>query len=238
MITEKRLVLSHSAFWHHTVPMMSGYVRTANLNSVALNQMPPLQAASAGERGTINESGFRIFAAAHEHGVSVNELEKNDVEHALTAASQFINRFRQSGDAPPEPLGENSIAEAIEVASRLQMFFQDEPDAVVQPEFPGCGVIDTCNADVLCGSTLYEIKAGNSPFKGHDFRQLLVYAALNFASKMFDIDSICLVNPRRGLLFQDTLSNVSEATAGLDAGELLAEITAYITEPVWRDESV
>lgn len=66
----------------------------------------------------------------------------------------------------------------------------------------------------LIDKVLCEVKAGESRFQGRDFRQVLIYAALNFQSRRYDIDSVCLVNPRLGIYLQEDLNNLCLKLAG------------------------
>ena len=84
---------------------------------------------------------------------------------------------------------------------------------------------------MLGDRTLFEVKAGDRLFRGTDVRQALCYCALGFSAKLYDIDSICLVNPRSGTYFQDDLETLCWKIAGLNAAELLGEIVDYISEP-------
>ena len=91
------------------------------------------------------------------------------------------------------------------------------------PSFPGCGLMANCRGDLLCGNTLVEIKArttgsGRKPFHPEDFKQLLVYCALNYlAGDAYDIQKIELYNPREGYLWESDVSEfiflVSNSTA-------------------------
>ncbi len=57
----------------------------------------------------------------------------------------------------------------------------------VSPRFEGCGWLDECEADFLTSNVLVEVKAGDRAFRSIDLRQVLIYCALNFASKKYDI---------------------------------------------------
>ena len=72
---------------------------------------------------------------------------------------------------------------------------------------------------------------------GRDFRQVLIYAPLNFQSRRYDIDSVCLVNPRLGIYLQEDLNNLCLELAGAPAIEVFAEIID-VSQPHWMDEAV
>lgn len=81
---------------------------------------------------------------------------------------------------------------------------------------------------------LYEVKAGGGPFRAQDLRQVLCYAALGQAAGGPLINSICLVNPRTGVAFRDTLEAVCIEAAGNGASDTLNELISYVSEPLWE----
>jgi hypothetical protein len=103
----------------------------------------------------------------------------------------------------------------------------DVHSLVVSPQFEGCGIVDTCVGDVLIGPVLYEVKAGDRPVRSIDIRQLLTYAALNFAKKHRPIDRIGLVNPRLGKFFEIDLDTLCEEVGGGDGPSELLERIIY-----------
>jgi hypothetical protein len=54
---------------------------------------------------------------------------------------------------------------------------------------------------------------------------------LNFSAKSYEINSICLINPRSGTYFTDDLEHLCHQTAGTGAANVLGEIMNYISEP-------
>lgn len=237
MITEKRFVISHSAFWRHTAPMLPPYVRNANLNCESFGT--PIVSTSADDRGAINEGAFRLCVRASEDGSSVSGLSRDAIAESLADAISFINRYREQSDEKVDGLSESGCNEALAVAAALAEYLgSKETDVSFLPRFKGCGLVDECSGDILCGGTLYEVKAGETHFRGKDFKQLLVYSALNFSSAQYQIRRVGLVNPRRKVVVSDTLENFCEKVGGVSASELLGEIIGYLTEGHWRDETV
>jgi hypothetical protein len=134
----------------------------------------------------------------------------------------------------------NAIGEAKSLAERLESFVQRFPGCNVKiaPSFPGCGWLDECSGDLLIDKVLCEVKAGENRFQGRDFRQVLIYAALNFQSRRYDIGSVCLVNPRLGIYIHEDLDDLCFGLAGAPATEVFAEIVDFISQPHWMDEAV
>lgn len=94
------------------------------------------------------------------------------------------------------------------------------------------------SGDLLIDKVLCEVKAGAGRFQGRDFRQVLIYAALNFQSRKYEIDSVCLVNPRRGIYLHEDINDLCFELAGAPAREVFAEIIDFVSQPHWMDEAV
>jgi hypothetical protein len=95
--------------------------------------------------------------------------------------------------------------------------------------FTGCGFVDASEGDAIYGQTLYEIKTVERPFRSHDIRQTIVYAALNLAAGQFAISNIGLFNPRRGLYCDVNLDRVCLEISGRPTQELLALVVQAIS---------
>jgi len=130
---------------------------------------------------------------------------------------------------------QSDLIEATHLALRLEEYFAGkEQDLVVWPKFAGCGWLDEVEGDILLRDCLYEVKAGGGPFRAQDLRQVLCYAALGQAAGRPLIGSICLINPRTGVAFRDTLEAVCIEAAGSGASDTLNELVSYISEPLWE----
>lgn len=191
-------------------------------------------------RGVINELAFRLYAESNKRDVRVSDLGQEVVEGSISAALEFIRRFREYSREPvPRPSSE-AVSEARSLAVRLELFVDAaQVDTVeVSPKFVGCGWLDECNGDLLMDDLLCEVKAGGSLFRGRDFRQILTYAALNSQSRQYSLDAVCLVNPRLGVYLRESLDTLCFALAGGSPSEVLGEIVNFLSQPHWRDEAV
>lgn len=97
---------------------------------------------------------------------------------------------------------------------------------VIEPRFLGCGFLDACSGDIIRGSALYEIKAGDRPLRGIDLRQLITYAALNYIAKSHEIASVAIVNVRTGLILELSIEELTMQVSGLYPSELFG-LMAY-----------
>lgn len=235
MITEKRFAQSHHGFWHDLMPMGEHYVRNLNLDTERFST-PMGGESPASTRGLVNEVGFRLFVASVESGVRPAELQPEAISAQHDGARSYIEAFRQHGRSKLPPLDDRDIREGVTLACRLHDFFAGDGVALctLKPAFRGCGWLSECEGDVLRAGALYEVKAGARTFRAVDLRQIMVYCALNFASKQFNIDAIGLANPREGVFFVDSLEGMCEAVAGRSSVEILGEIVEYISEAADR----
>jgi len=85
------------------------------------------------------------------------------------------------------------------------------------PQFPGCGIILNCEGDFFYKNVIVEIKAGERELTPSDYKQVLVYAALNSqASQRIEIENFEIFNPRQGVSISanldDLCRNISDRT--------------------------
>jgi hypothetical protein len=175
-----------------------------------------------------------LFVRAVRESVHVETLTAPILSTEVSDAVRFIESFRQHGRGHVPIPGEADAQEAIALARRTSTFFQEASKAplALQPYFPGCGWLSECYGDVLSSNVLYEIKSGARAFRMLDVKQLLVYCALNFSAKSYDILDVCLVNPREGVYFSESLDAICELLSGRSAVEVLGDIVEYVSDPV------
>jgi hypothetical protein len=218
---------------------MSDYIRRVNMGSARF--APPLVVRSDGNRGLINEVGFRLYSAALGEGVRPSKLDSASVSAAAADALRFIRRFRAEPREQLVPPTGRDLAEAAKIAERIALFVHTVArgqDVLPWPSFRGCGAVDECDGDLLIGETLCEVKAGDVAFRGRDIRQVLVYGALNWIARTYPIAGFYVVNPRRGTYLRDTFDGLCVQIAGCASLQVFDEITQYLLEPHWRDETV
>ena len=240
MISEKDFVLREAGFWHEVLPTAEAYIRECNA-AVEVFEKPFRSFLGSFSNGLVNELAFRLFGAATQASTEVARLSKLEVDRGIEESIAHLSRLRHASREVDHSVSARVVVEARSIAIRLETFFNSGPrdvQVLVHPRFAGCGVIDSCEGDVLKGGVLSEIKAGRRPFRSVDLRQTLCYCALNFSSKQYDIQGICLVNPRRGVYFSESLETVCRRLSGRSAVELLSMIAHYASDPATRFEMV
>jgi len=146
--------------------------------------------------------------------------------------------MRQYSRVEASELDQIGMSEAKKLAIRIERFFSQQWQCIVpSPRFPGCGWLDEAEGDVLADGVLFEIKAGDRNVRSIDLRQVLVYCALNFVSKSYNILKICILNPRTGCYLHDDLESLCRGCGGASAADTLGEIAEYMSEPLSRLET-
>lgn len=215
--------------------MAEEYVRT--INSTATRFAKEVRSYTLPQkRGLINELAFLIAAESYLESISPYVLDIETIEESAAIALKHVASLRAYNRKIVTILDEDDIQEGRVLAGRLLYFLRRafQGPLEFQPTFAGCGIVETCQGDVLVGKTLIEVKAGARNYRSIDLRQLLTYCALNFASKTRDISSICLVNPRRGLYIVKTIDEVCASMAGRSESVVLATIVDQLSEPSTR----
>jgi hypothetical protein len=181
----------------------------------------------------INEFAFRLFVAGVKASIPPEDLSPDTVDRCAGETIAYITHLGAGSRIPVVPITKWGATEARTLATALTSFFRLHPANLLlpTPPFRGCGWLDDAEGDVLADETLIEVKAGDRLFRGIDLRQLLCYCALNFSAKSYEIDSICLLNPRSGTYFIDDLEHLCRQTAGTSATNVLGEIVGYVSEP-------
>ena len=222
MISERTLAHRYTSFWNQLAPMAERFVRECNVSSDEWK--PPLLSGTRPDRrGLINETAFNFFANAVA-GVKGGTTEAQD------KAKEKIAQLERKDLGAIASLDEVEVREAEALSNRLMAYVQEmHAAAVPRPMFPGCGVLDDTEGDILAGTTLIEVKAGQRNFRVVDWRQLLVYASMNWLSSSYSVDRIGVVNPRQGTAFVADVDEICEGMCGLSASEVYDRIVKFIS---------
>jgi hypothetical protein len=229
VITEKQFALGFSGFWQGLLPMMENHIRSTN-ERLERFARPMVSSSPTATHGLVSELAFRMFVASAQARLPVEALSSGQIRACVEAATSHIRGMRQLSRTPVPDPRPDEIAEATLLAQRHTLFFKRADELILMPTFPGCGWLMECSGDVLSGSMLYEVKAGQRGFRSLDIRQALIYCALNFAAKHHDIASVCLVNPRLGVFVEEDLEDLCLSLSGAPAVEVLAAIVEYCSE--------
>ena len=232
MISERKFAHSYTSFWNQVLPRVDSYLRLANCAYERYEDEIPFRISGHRDRrGIVNELGFRLFAESTTCGPVADDRIKILAE----SVRQYVERLSNAADGvAKEEVNEQEIKESMVIADSLSHYYQNIPpsELVFSPDFPGCGIIDSVKADILHGTELFEVKAGDRSFRVTDIRQVLVYCCLDFASKRHGIKTVVLLNPRRGTYFRTTVSDLVKECSGTTAVDFFGSVIDFVsTEP-------
>lgn len=224
MISEHQFAAHYSSAWHAITPLADGFWTVENLtvNRIA----PPLAPKAAkGMRAVVNETAFRAFCLLQGRPKPVNQ---NDIlaaiDEQLSESIIYVSRFSSAPQLIAKDVDDDSRIEAGYLVLRLLHYFPGSENTTLRPRFSGCGLISECEGDLIEGSCLYEVKAGDRAFRVADLRQLLTYTALAYAKGTLSFQDIGLFNPRTGVAWRKSLEEVSHSLSGLRLSDTLSAL--------------
>jgi len=209
----------HSSIWRQVAPTLEQFVRWVNTNVRSI--APAIAWRGHTERNPlIAEVGFRLA----EGGFDAATILPFEVEER---ARQMILQLPR-GAAAAQRLHGFEWQQAAELGKAIRNYTATLPVAQFSPTVPGCGVVDTAIADILSEDNLIEVKAVKRPFRGSDFRQVLTYAAMYYASGR-EIRDVAVYNPRLGDIVSMPLDSLAVGVSGHHRVELMQDIVSYMT---------
>lgn len=229
MISETYFVQNHTSLWRILAPTTDLFVRRLN-KQLYIREYPPIKSATNPSRNAlVNEVSFILFGRT----ITEQSLQLSDhIQEATSQARSLISGIEHLRPDQIRPLDDNEMRECFDQVRRLRTFFRSISGGnpiEVSPKFSGCGIIDSCFGDVYLPGTLFEVKAGQRPFRSTDIRQLLTYAALNKAANSRPLTNVGLFNPRMGTSFQMSLDELCFEVSGSSHVEFLEEIIRVIS---------
>lgn len=233
MIDASQFSGKYNAFWNEVGPAMEHFVR--KLNRLGLRRAyPPLPSSTRANRTIVAEYSFALFAErARDAEAGLTRRAAQVRAAAWDAVALRIEPILGDRIVIPARLDSAELSEVVELTKRLIGTFLSS-DAhpghlVVRPVFKGCGYVDASEGDLISEEVLYEVKTVGRLFRGIDIRQLITYAALNFASGQHEIGWIGLFNPRTGHIVRMGIEEVSNEIAGVGSEELFFDIIHAIS---------
>jgi hypothetical protein len=223
MIDASTFAISFNAFWHANTPTCEHFVRRVNLDGLDRFYPPMSTVTRTKRRAVIAEFAFSLFAERRRIPLVAGAAEFQR-EVAWSETVRRLAPYSGQGLDIETRLNDEEDREVAVIADRLERFFNSSRQAILRPIFAGCGYVDASEGDVIFGSTLYEVKTVERPVRSSDIRQTITYAALNAASKQFDLRNVGLFNPRRGQYCDIEIEYVCSEISGRPAQELLAII--------------
>ena len=232
MISETNFVSNYSSLWHTLAPDSESVIKRLNKSVLKLSRVGTVWSRPE-RRAFINEIAFHMFILSIDpdrpQGLNYSEILPLSIAEARRRQAKF-GSVDNDVIQEPSPL---EMAEAYGLFRRLRSFkSRIHPSAngiYVAPGFKGCGILDSCQADLIFGDMLIEIKAGDRNFRSTDVRQILTYCALNAAEGAYRLRRFALVNPRRAFYFVGDIETICLQCASKPPAELLSEILYFLS---------
>lgn len=226
MISAERFSQIAGSYWSSVLPGLSHFVRASNQNAEQYADRLTLES-DPGRHAVISEMAFLLWGQQHAG------LELMNMADAFAAASTRLG-VKWDGDLYPSTLEEVEAREAQMIFENLRRFDEavDFTSLVVEPRLMGCGVISGGAPDFVAAITaasgtaevIGEIKTVQRTFRSTDYRQMVAYLVLNFASTHRIADVLLLVNPLSGTFVNIDVGSFFWFTRSQTPDEAVAEI--------------
>ncbi|TIT79490.1 MAG: hypothetical protein E5W57_06780 [Mesorhizobium sp.] len=219
----------YNAFWRSATPTCELFVRRMNLGELNRFDVPMKPNSTTKSPALVAEAGFSAFVISEDRP----ELKKHPdklLDIAITDSRIRLQAFKGDKVDLDQDFSDADRKDALTLFSRLAFFFQARREKIVtRPRFPGCGFVDSSEGDVLSGGTLFEIKSVERGFRSADIHQLITYYCLSISAGDASINSLGLINPKRGLSFEIDVNNLCREIAGVGASELSNEVVMALS---------
>lgn len=240
MIGEHELAAGFNSFWNEALPLLTPACVTVFNRSYGayLEGFRPIDVELALEGGTLRgpdllaEVAFDVFRRAVTTGQRYRDvIEGHQYMDAWDTAVGVVQRHRRVGDEAPPKSG--SIAHRYLVALGRRYEAVAELYAPFEPRFSpligGCGFLGACEADIVSGDTLFEIKTVNRNFSSKDIRQVIIYLALKSLSGDSIWNRVVLFNPRRSFYANfEPKEFLTYVSAGKGVSQVFRELEALL----------
>lgn len=234
MISEKQLVSNYSFFWKSILPLQKIFQRKVNLEKCKTGDKFLESTIIGRRRSYISHVSFWVYFYSLKYKTNIisEKFDKRTEDKIESLCSKQFDEYNRGIENINAKLSMKEWNEIYKLAQRLYKFFDDlyeNKNIEFNPRFKGCGFLDDCYGDILVGDCLYEIKMIDRNFRVNDFQQILTYCSLNSISKQYNINKVCILNPRSGEYFKADLDNLCIMISGKNKSKLFHEIIDFLT---------
>lgn len=243
MISERQLARGFSAFWQELLPLLTPqFIRLFNegytsvLNDSEKSPLKPVPVGTCNEHpALVAEMAFHLARAACERGIPISDASEDPDLVATSAdrAVQLVEQYEGVNESEAVRLTEPERQEALQIANNytaLYLHCGTELPRKFSPAIPGAGFLATCEADLVIGDTLFEIKTVNRNLSGKDLRQLIVYLALQAATEDRRWVNAGFFNPRRGIIAIFSVDNLLfKLSGGNSPSQVFNDLIGFVS---------
>jgi hypothetical protein len=215
MISEISLSRGYSSFWSEVIPWINPFTQVINKRYMTFLMQPIKEQENPAFRSINSIVAFNLYR---------NRCNKIK----LNAKLSFEKSIDEIKKYPRNSLGKyklDTLNKCIidQIADRLHMFYSD--DIIIDPYFPGCGMLANCRGDILHENDLVEVKTGERALLATDIKQLLIYCGLNeIAGRLYPIKRITYFNPRMGVTWSSDIDLLFKSISTLSIVDFYQEL--------------
>lgn len=195
--------------------LVPGLVTYLNRTSVSL---PGLLALTESDIQQSQLAKAMLFEIAYVMAEKILRNEKYEIDDCIGEAIQRQSRFFDA--TPPKEVTANDLKLIEMTATNLchgLSYMAEGKEIVIAPVIPGLGWISSGVGDFAFSDILVEVKCSNKNFSASDYRQLLFYWLLQYASVIRTQErkwtTGILFNPRRNCMVEVDLQHLYSLVA-------------------------
>ncbi|MBR6125600.1 hypothetical protein IKQ19_18745 [Candidatus Saccharibacteria bacterium] len=219
MISETTFARGYSSFWMERFPWLNSYVQSVNSYKLEKFSSQIIDYDRVEHRSINNVMAFIHFR-------NLMKDSSFTIEKSKEEALRYMQRFPRNNlstycfDSNDQRVVYGQISNLKRIPIR---------DAIFDPDFSGCGIIDNCRGDILQGNKLIEVKGGNRYIQPADIKQLIVYLALDWiSSNKYNIYQVEIYNPRVGFSWTTDADDLFRSVTSFTKEEVLEQLTKYL----------
>ena len=215
------------------LPLHKLYIMNVNKNLTDRYHTEVASVVSGRRRSFVSEVAFRLVKRFIEENedFSIERAEQKAEEVEKTTKERF-RVYKNDENGLTNKMDDHEMEEVIHLSMSLYTFLKnifDKKEIKFYPQFHGCGFVDTCYGDIIIEDTLIEVKTVDRNFRINDFKQLILYCSLNSVYGKFNIQRICLINPRKGKYFLGNIDDICIMLSGKPSFELYGEVVEFVS---------
>ena len=236
MMSERTFARRFSSYWRNLLPMADQFIRRVNLNPVRYDY-GIANGSAPDRRALVNEVAFTVASMATKDSAFSVGIDRYPYINLINVAESFaiakIATLEKRAVAEISGINDVEIQEVVDLSKSILRFIESDRgggDFVFSPIFPGCGMVSESAGDLLVRDALCELKAGDRGFRSQDLKQVFTCICLNYSMKQFDINRLCVVNPRRGVKFEIDVNILCNAISGRSFYDVANDLVKFMSE--------
>ena len=220
MISEKNFARSYSSIWIEYFPWLASYCQNINKYNLA-RVRSPIPLIDLVEHRAINNT----IAFFHFKNLKTNL--NHQLESTRDEVLEYMRKFPRNNISTYK-FTENDRRIINDQTFNLRIRYIN--NTVINPFFPGCGILDSCYGDIIEDNKLIEIKAGDRNIIPADLKQLIIYTFLNWICDPmpFEIKYLEIYNPRLGYSWSNSIDDLFLSITNTPKEDVFDQIAKYL----------